>query len=361
MHKNYTHLDLEYLAEYFQKSSELVSKSSPLYSFIHKVISKEPALLKLSQKTRYRQPLDYLLLGSVHFLLLKNPNQELAKYYPSIAGEITKPDKHLKELFKDFCLKHQAEIEQLITSKLLQTNAPNRSSYLMPIFSLISQENGGKPLALVEIGTSASLNLYFDAYQYEYLFQNSKKSFGPIDSKVKIQSKIRDDFFPNIGKMPTIEKRIGIDQNPLDLTQPENALWLKALIWPDQLERFKRLSAAIEVVQKKPKVELVQGSTIDEFDQAVKDVNKDLTLIIFHTQVLYQFSDKARQDFWNWLDKLGQERNFYCVGAEEFKTWKEQFNTTELSIGNTTYKNGHKKSKLIAQSNGHAHWIKWER
>lgn len=231
----------------------------------------------------------------------------------------------------------------------------------MPIFSLISQENGGKPLALVEIGTSASLNLYFDAYQYEYLFQNSKKSFGPIDSKVKIQSKIRDDFFPNIGKMPTIEKRIGIDQNPLDLTQPENALWLKALIWPDQLERFKRLSAAIEVVQKKPKVELVQGSTIDEFDQAVKDVNKDLTLIIFHTQVLYQFSDKARQDFWNWLDKLGQERNFYCVGAEEFKTWKEQFNTTELSIGNTTYKNGHKKSKLIAQSNGHAHWIKWER
>lgn len=91
MHKNYTHLDLEYLAEYFQKSSELVSKSSPLYSFIHKVISKEPALLKLSQKTRYRQPLDYLLLGSVHFLLLKNPNQELAKYYPSIAGEITNP------------------------------------------------------------------------------------------------------------------------------------------------------------------------------------------------------------------------------------------------------------------------------
>ena len=361
MHKNYTHLDLEYMAEYFQKSSELVSKSSPLYSFIHKVISKEPALLKLAQKTRYRQPMDYLLLASIHYLLLKDPNQELAEYYPSIAGKVKKPDKHLMELFKGFCLKNQNEIEQLITSKFLQTNAPNRCSYLMPIFSLISQENGGKPLALVEIGTSASLNLYFDAYQYEYLFQNSKKTFGPVDSKVKIQSQIRDDFFPDFGESPIIEKRIGIDQNPLDLTQPENALWLKASIWPDHLERFKRLSAAIEVVQKEPKVKLIKGSTIDEFDQAVKDVNKDLTLIIFHTHVLYQFSDEARQDYWNWLDKLGQERNFYCVGAEEFKTWKERFNTKELAVGKTTYKDGQKKLTLMALSHGHTHWIKWER
>jgi len=162
--------------------------------------------------------------------------------------------------------------------------------------------------------------------------------------------------------MATIERRIGIDQNPIDLTQPENALWLKALIWPDHLERFKRLSAAIELVQKEPKAEIIQGSNIDEFDQLVKGLDEDLTLIIFHTHVLYQFSEEDRQNFWNWLDKLGQERDFYYIGAEEFKSWKERFNTTEVgvTVGKVTYKDGQKKSKLLAQTNGHANWIEWK-
>lgn len=359
MPKNYTHFTIEYLTEYFQKSSELIVEISPFYSFINKGISKEPALLRLAQKTPYRQPIDYLFLGSVHYLLLQNPSEELAKYYPSITDKFEKRDEYLMPLFKDFCLKHQDEIEQLLTSKILQTNATNRCSYLMPIFNLISQENKGKPLALLEIGTSASLNLYFDAYQYEYLFQNSKKSFGSANAKVKVQTQIREEFFPSFGEMATIERRIGIDKNPLDLTQPENALWLKSLIWPDHLKRFKRLSGAIELVQKDPKVELIKGSSIDEFDQVVKGINKDLTLIIFHSHVLYQFLDKDRQDFWNWLDKLGQERDFYYVGAEEFKSWNERFNTKEVAVGKTTYIDGQKKSKLVAQTNGHANWIKW--
>lgn len=360
MSKNHTHLKVEYISEYFQKSSELVSESSPLYSFLHKVISKEPSLLKLAQQTSSGQPMDYLLLASIHYLLLQNPSHELAQYYPSITSKSKKLDEHLAKLFKEFCLQHQKEIERFLTSKFLQTNASNRCSYLMPLFNRIAQENGGKPLVLLEIGTSASLNLYYDKYQYEYLFQNSKQSFGPVDAKVKIQTQVKEGLVPSFGEMATIEKRIGVDKNPLDPTQSENALWLKACVWPDHFERFKRLSAAIEEVQKNPKAELIQGSSIDEFDRVVKDINEDLTLIVFHTHVLYQFSEEDRQTFWTWLDKLGQERDFNYVGAEEFKSWKERFDTTNVALGHITYENGQKKTKLIAQTNGHANWIEWK-
>ncbi len=361
MSKNYTQYTVEDIAEYFQHFAEVEpGENSPLYYAISKGIVNEPELLKLAQQTRYGQPMANMILGSTHYLLLQNPDQELAKYYPSITGKIEKTDDHLVPLFKDFCLKNKDEIEQLLTTKLVQTNAINRCAYLMPMFNLIAQENDNKPLALIDIGTSASLNLYVDDYQYEYLIGDTKKSFGPVDSHIKVRSEIRQDLFPTFGEMARIERRIGIDQNPLDLTQDENALWLKSLIWADHLDRFQRMSAAVQMVQDKPKAELLKGSSIDDFKGVVKGINEDMTLVIFHTHVLYQFSEEARQDFWNWLDELGQERDFYYIGAEGFQSWRAKFDTKDVSVSKTTYKNGEKQSKLIALTNGHANWIEWQ-
>ena len=47
--------------------------------------------------------------------------------------------------------------------------------------------------------------------------------------------------------MPAIGGRLGIDRTPIDVTDPIEARWLEACVWPDQADRFHRLRAAIEL------------------------------------------------------------------------------------------------------------------
>ena len=43
--------------------------------------------------------------------------------------------------------------------------------------------------------------------------------------------------------LPEVASRIGSDPEPLDSADPQDAAWLRALIWPEQTERAQRLGA----------------------------------------------------------------------------------------------------------------------
>ena len=57
--------------------------------------------------------------------------------------------------------------------------------------------------------------------------------------------------------------RVGLDQHPLDVTDPDDARWLAACTWPEQRERFERLTAAIERTAADPPL-IVAGDMIDD-------------------------------------------------------------------------------------------------
>lgn len=102
----------------------------------------------------------------------------------------------------------------------------------MPIFSkLIKEEN--KPTTIIDVGTSAGLTLNFDKYQYWY---NDEKVYG--QSNVIVKSKIVDSEVRTIFDISYPIIKIGIDQNLIDPTDKDEIMWLKALVWPDQIERF---------------------------------------------------------------------------------------------------------------------------
>jgi hypothetical protein len=107
-----------------------------------------------------------LFFGAVHYLLLKGADHPLKDFYPSIVSN-PKSYEDSFEYFKDFCLTHRNEIESILKTKLVQTNEIRRCAYLYPIFCTI-YEKVKKPLALIEIGTSAGLQLLWDKYSYSY-------------------------------------------------------------------------------------------------------------------------------------------------------------------------------------------------
>jgi hypothetical protein len=43
--------------------------------------------------------------------------------------------------------------------------------------------------------------------------------------------------------MPKVVARVGVDLDPVDVTDADDARWLRACLWPDQPERAARLEA----------------------------------------------------------------------------------------------------------------------
>ncbi|WP_347862468.1 DUF2332 domain-containing protein [Salimicrobium sp. PL1-032A] len=155
------------LSERFKDFAETECKgSSALYESLAVRISEDDDLLKLCMNAQEDQPTPNLLLGAVHYLLLNGAAHDLRDYYPSIVDE-PKRDDRLFQVFKEFCLEYHQEIKALLQHKLVQTNEVRRCAYLFPVFSYIYQQTG-KPLSLIEIGTSAGLQLLFDQYGYSY-------------------------------------------------------------------------------------------------------------------------------------------------------------------------------------------------
>ena len=158
---------------------------------------------------------------------------------------------------------------------------------------------------MVDIGTSSGLTMNFDLYEYSY---GNGENYGKSD--VKISSQILEGKLPAFTKIPQISRKIGIDQNPLDLRVEDNALWLKALIWPDMLERFEQMEAAIEMA-KQANLELHKADQITEFESILTSIPFQEPLFVYHTHVLYQFKPNERRDVRQMLDRLGQKRD-YC-------------------------------------------------
>lgn len=352
MHTNYTHLPISKIAAVFKEFAERECQNvSPLYYQLSLDMAEETDLLQLAAQVRKGQPIPNLFFGAIHYLLLQSEGEELASYYPSIkkGASLGIPI----GLFKDFCQRREDKIAQILRQRIVQTNAINRTAYLMPIVSSLFPSD--VPINLVDIGTSSGLTLNFDNYQYNY---DEERQWG--SSEVKIKSEIVAGTLPSFQSIARVKRKIGIDQNPLDLKNEENGNWLKALIWPDSEARFIRMEAAIAAA-KSSDVELHKADKPEAFQSIINTVPKTESLMVYHTHVLYQFTVARRQAFRQMLDEVGQYRDLYYLAVEASRVFDELLDgKTGVQMVLTTYKGGKKTTTLLGETNGHANWIKWQ-
>src|SRR5690625_5099837 len=131
--------------------------SSELYELLSLNIAQDEELLELASHVQDGQPIPNMLFGAIHYLLLKETEHSLRDFYLSIVNN-PKPYQDAFPYFQDFCALHREQIIPILEQHLVQTNEVRRCAYLYPIFSLI-YEKTQKPLACIEIGTSAGLQL----------------------------------------------------------------------------------------------------------------------------------------------------------------------------------------------------------
>jgi hypothetical protein len=159
---------------------------------------------------------------------------------------------------------------------------------LLPVLSLIDG-----PIALLEVGASAGLCLYPELYSYSYDGVRIDPATGPSGVLLECET---TGGPPLPGVMPQIVWRAGLDLNPLDVDDPDDALWLETLIWPEQAERLTRLRAAMELVRaERPRI--VQGDALAGLPALVAEAPPGATLVIVTSAAIVYLPADVRASF----------------------------------------------------------------
>jgi len=319
--------------------------SSKLYEFLSLEIAEDKEILELATYAREGQPIPNLLLGAVHYLLLQGKDHNLREFYPSITE---KPGDAADSYvyFRDFCKQYTDEIIPVLENKLVQTNEVRRCAYLFPVFVYI-YDIIKKPLAIIEIGTSAGLQLLWDKYSYAY---GTSEIYGKKDSKVHITSKIRGDNFPDLQKeVPLVASRIGIDLHTIDLTKDEDRLWLNALIWPEHNERRSLFNEAAVHVKENP-ITLIEGDGVDLIPELIKDISRDNAVCLFHTHVANQMSPEVKERLLEQVKSIGLNRDIFHI----YNNIYDRDLHLDYYLDKAAYR------KKVGKTDGHGRWFSWD-
>lgn len=278
--------------------------SSPLYEELVGFIADDPELLAfLNRIEHFPQP--NMLLAGVQYLLMDDPGQPLAAHFPNLGGAAEDPG-DLKDVFRDFVLGHHDELLEIGRTRYTQTNECRRCAVLLPLIWLTPFSG----FHLVDVGTSAGLNLHLDRYHYGW----GDVEWGPV-SEVNLETENRGAA---IAPRPIqVLSRTGLDLNPIDPGDPDDRMWLDALIWPEHQDRRERLRSALLLASCHP-VRLVAGDALETIGPQLAGLPDGEPAIVMHSFALLQFADDQRTTFRGLLDETRRDRPVWEIGFDAY-------------------------------------------
>ena len=235
---------------------------SPAYERLSIAVSRDDEVLSLLGRLPPAKRQPNLLFGVVRFL----------------GGPVGDP-----AAFHDYAAANWPAIEEQMRSRATQTNEAGRCAVLLPVLAALPQ-----PLALLDVGASAGLCLYPDRCSYRY----GDHQIGAGDPLLECAA---SGMAPP-ARLPEVVWRVGLDLNPLDVSDPADLAWLDALIWPEHAHRRARLRAAAALAAADPPL-LVRGDLVDDLPALAAQAPAEATLVVFHTSVLYQVPPPRREAF----------------------------------------------------------------
>ena len=206
------------------------------------------------------------------------------------------------------------------------------------------------PLSLIEIGPSAGLNLIWDRYGVRYKKDGAVAASVAPDAKLVLDCELRGDKFPPAGPSPKIASRIGLELNPVDLSNADDRDWLRALMWPDQPERFPRLDAAMKLfAEQTPQIRA--GDALDLLPDALAEIPPDGTVCVYHTIAIYQLSSAMREALEDMLTVAGLRRPLWRLSFE--------FDGKDCALALIQYRDGTREEQMLARAHPHGTWLEW--
>jgi hypothetical protein len=339
---------------------------SPLYDSICRAVARDEDVLALAAAAPLfgRQP--NVLLAAVHPLLLGGADGELADlYHRAERGDRDVDVAGAGPLFCEFALERRDEVAVLLATRRTNTNECGRSAVVLPALRWAAGVVG-EPLALLDVGASAGLNLNLDRYRIDY--RPVPGAVGPASSPVVITTDLEGEA-PVAGGAPPIAARCGLDRAPVDLGDPEDARWQLACVWPDT-GRLARTRAAIALAQEHPN-EVVEGDAVDDLAAVVASrlPPAPMPLCITTTWVVAYLRRADRLRFAEAVAALAHDRDVVWISAEApgivaqlEAPPEDRRDGTKPSVGGATvHRAGGSTSTATVLGTCHPHgtWLRW--
>jgi hypothetical protein len=281
--------------------------------------------------------------GGLHALVLSGAAPALVQAYPG--GGVETGDA-LWSAVADALERHEPALLRFLDSPP-QTNEVARCAVLLGGFLAIARQTG-RPLALLEIGASAGLNLHWHDYGYEI----GGASWGPATAPLRLAPEWRGPL-PALGPVE-VQSRRGCDRQPIDPSDAHDRLRLRAYVWADQEARLARVDAALDhVARHGTRVE--QADAADWVEARLVARPAGVATVLFHS-IVWQYLPRVTQQ----RIEAAIERTGGAANADAPLAWlrmepRPEIDHTELRL--TIWPGA--CERVLADADFHGRWVSW--
>ena len=156
---------------------------------------------------------------------------------------------------------------------------------LIPGAHLLAARHG-LPLVLSEVGASGGLNLHFDRYALEA----GGFRRGPPDAALTLTPEWEGPVPPEASVR--VAERAGCDLAPLDPSEPEDLLRLRAYLWPDQPHRRALTDAAARACSTR----VERADAVAWLRRRLAEPRPGRLHLVYHTVAWQYLPDDARAE-----------------------------------------------------------------
>jgi len=295
------------LAQVYRHFGEVdAAGTSPLYEGVAVALSESGEALHAIEAAPARKRHPTVILAALHDLALAGRAPALAAAYAAADGDAA------AAAAIDTLLRMTDAVVAVAVRRKPRADETGRCAVLYPAIAEAARRVGAEAVGLVDVGCSAGFNLNVDRVGITY---GNGQSLGDPSSPVRVSASVVGDRPLPARAMPEVVARIGVDLDPVDVTDADDARWLRACVWPDQPERAARLDGELALAATAPPL-LLRGDAVEVLPDAFAQVPGDALPVVTTTWALSHFPLESRLRFLHRLDEAATRRPVAWVSAE---------------------------------------------
>ncbi|GAB1689470.1 DUF2332 domain-containing protein [Krasilnikovia sp. M28-CT-15] len=280
--------------------------TSPLYERVSIALSESDAAMRAIEAAPARRRHPTAILAALHDLALAGRAPALAAAYAAVDSDAA------ADAAIDTLLGMTDAVAAIAARRQVRTDETGRYAVLYPAIAEAARRVGANAVGLIDVGCSAGLNLQVDRVGIAY---SKGQPLGDASSPVQISCSVVGDRPIPTPTMPEVVSRVGVDLDPVDVTDADDARWLRACLPPDQPERAAGLDAELALAATAPPL-LLRGDAAEMLPEALARVPAGALPVVTTTWALSRLPLEGRLRFLHRLDDAATHRAVAWVSAE---------------------------------------------
>jgi hypothetical protein len=273
-------------AEVYRRFGE-VDAAGTLYEAVAVALSGSAEALRAIETVPARKRQPALILAALHDLALAGRAPGLAAAYAAADGTAA------ATAAIDTLRRGTEAVAGIAARRRTRTMGPTAHAALHPLVAEAARRVGAGTIGLVDVG---GFNLHVDRVGITY---DGGRTLGDPASPVQVTASARGGPVPAT-PIPEVVARIAVDPDPLDLTDPDDARWLRACLPP---ERVTDLDAELALATP---ATLLAGDPVEMLPEAVARVPAGALPVVTTTWALSRHPPGARLRFLQHLATAGR-------------------------------------------------------